>query len=31
LNLTLVMIPLVLIIRAAKSPAGGKAEPVAMD
>jgi len=29
--LTLAMIPLVLIIRAAKSPAGGKAEPVAMD
>jgi len=29
--LTLEMIPLVLIIRAAKSPAGGKAEPVAMD
>jgi hypothetical protein len=31
LNLTPVMIPLVLIIRATKSPAGGKAEPVAMD
>ena len=29
--LTLAMIPLVLIIRAAKSPAGRKAEPVAMD
>jgi len=29
--LTLAMIPLVLIIRAAKSPAGGKAEPIAMD
>ena len=29
--LTLAMIPLVRIIRAAKSPAGGKAEPVAMD
>ena len=29
--LTLAMIPLVLIIRAAKSPAGGKAERVAMD
>ena len=29
--LTLAMIPLVLIIRAAKSPAGGKPEPIAMD